>query len=106
MPSTDSLLEMRFLGASCCTSLFLHHLLFYCRADYSKLNGIREALGPSVPILAVTATATPIVQDHIMSSLGMVKEHTQQVSQQDTEPLTLPDSGAAPHEHPLQEALR
>ena len=40
------------------------------RPDYQRLGEVREALG-SIPCLALTATATPQVQDDIRATLGM-----------------------------------
>lgn len=40
------------------------------RPDYQRLGEVREALG-SVPCLALTATATPKVQDDIRGALGL-----------------------------------
>ncbi len=40
------------------------------RPDYRKLGELRD-LYPDVPIIAVTATATPTVQDDIISGLSM-----------------------------------
>ena len=40
------------------------------RPDYQRLGEVREALG-SIPCLALTATATPQVQDDIRTTLGM-----------------------------------
>jgi hypothetical protein len=90
-------------------NLGLLHLL-NCREVYRKLNCIRETLGPSVPILAVTATATPRVQDQIMKSLGMTAADTQQVSQhmsqQSAEPMAMSVPDPAALEHPRQEPLK
>ncbi len=41
------------------------------RPEYRRLAQLREALGPSVPMLAVTATATLAVQRDITTSLQM-----------------------------------
>ncbi|ELU13361.1 hypothetical protein CAPTEDRAFT_91032 [Capitella teleta] len=40
------------------------------RPDYKKLNGLRERF-PGVPMIAVTATATPRVRKDILHQLGM-----------------------------------
>jgi len=40
------------------------------RPDYLRLGRVRAAL-PDVPTAALTATATPVVQDDILASLGM-----------------------------------
>ncbi|EPQ51113.1 ATP-dependent DNA helicase [Gloeophyllum trabeum ATCC 11539] len=44
------------------------------RAEYRRLGMFREKY-PGVPIMALTATATPLVQDDIVKSLKMSDEH-------------------------------
>jgi ATP-dependent DNA helicase RecQ len=44
------------------------------RPDYLKLGGVIEALGHP-PVLAMTATASPMVRDDIMQRLGMRDAH-------------------------------
>lgn len=61
------------LQISHCISAYGHDF----RPGYRKLGCIRKTL-PSVPILAVTATATQHVRDDIVSSLGL--KNPQQVS--------------------------
>ncbi len=41
------------------------------RPEYLRLNELREALGPKVPTLALTATATPRVMDEIVRTLQL-----------------------------------
>jgi len=41
------------------------------RPEYRRLRPIIEAIGQDVPVLALTATATPKVQQDILKSLGM-----------------------------------
>jgi len=41
------------------------------RPDYLRLREARSALAPAVPLMAVTATATPQVRQEIVSLLGM-----------------------------------
>lgn len=40
------------------------------RPSYLKIIDLRKAVGASVPVLALTASATPVVRDDIMSRLG------------------------------------
>lgn len=44
------------------------------RQDYRKLGTFRDRF-PTVPIMALTASATPIVQEDIVSSLKMSRDH-------------------------------
>ncbi|KAG8816951.1 hypothetical protein FRC18_000746, partial [Serendipita sp. 400] len=44
------------------------------RQEYRKLGLFRDRF-PSVPIMALTASATPVVQDDIVSSLKMSRDH-------------------------------
>lgn len=41
-----------------------------CRPDYRRLGCVRQSL-PGVPLVALTATATPRVRDDIVRNLGM-----------------------------------
>lgn len=41
------------------------------RPDYRKLRGMIEAINPEIPIIALTATATPKVQDDIVKNLEL-----------------------------------
>jgi ATP-dependent DNA helicase RecQ len=41
------------------------------RPDFQRLGRVRLALGPGVPVVAVTATATPRVRAEILQKLGM-----------------------------------
>ncbi|OSX57292.1 hypothetical protein POSPLADRAFT_1050301 [Postia placenta MAD-698-R-SB12] len=43
------------------------------RSDYRRLGSFRETF-PNIPIMALTATATSLVQDDIIDSLGMSEE--------------------------------
>ncbi|EMD39586.1 hypothetical protein CERSUDRAFT_111898 [Gelatoporia subvermispora B] len=44
------------------------------RAEYRRLGSFRDRY-PTIPIMALTATATPIVQDDIVRSLKMAEDH-------------------------------
>lgn len=41
------------------------------RPEYRKLRGMIEAINPNIPIIALTATATPKVQDDIVKNLEL-----------------------------------
>ncbi len=41
------------------------------RPDYLRLDRVREHLGPEVPTIALTATATPSVAEDILTQLGL-----------------------------------
>jgi hypothetical protein len=41
------------------------------RPEYRKLRGMIEAINPEIPIIALTATATPKVQDDIVKNLEL-----------------------------------
>src|ERR1051325_2255913 len=41
------------------------------RPEYRKLRGMIEMISPDLPIIALTATATPKVQDDIVKNLGL-----------------------------------
>lgn len=41
------------------------------RPEYRKLRAMIEAINPEIPIIALTATATPKVQDDIVKNLGL-----------------------------------
>ncbi|MFA6152324.1 MAG: DNA helicase RecQ [Chitinophagaceae bacterium] len=41
------------------------------RPEYRKLRGMIEAINPTIPIIALTATATPKVQDDIVKNLEL-----------------------------------
>ena len=43
------------------------------RPDYLEIAAIRQLLGPAVPVMALTATATPQVAADIMDKLGFKK---------------------------------
>lgn len=41
------------------------------RPEYGALKCVRDRIGRSVPVMALTASATPDVQDHIVKTLGL-----------------------------------
>ena len=43
------------------------------RPEYRNIKTIIERLGSNIPIVALTATATPKVQEHILKNLGMLE---------------------------------
>ena len=45
------------------------------RPDYLEIASVRQILGPDVPVVALTATATPQVAREIMERLGFRKEN-------------------------------
>ncbi|KAF9814966.1 hypothetical protein IEO21_04816 [Rhodonia placenta] len=49
------------------------------RSDYRRLGSFRETF-PNIPIMALTATATSLVQDDIIDSLGMSEENLLRVT--------------------------
>lgn len=42
------------------------------RAAYSRLGALRSRLGPQVPVMALTASATPAMRQQVCQSLGLV----------------------------------
>ena len=45
------------------------------RPDYLEIAAVRQIIGPQVPVIALTATATPVVARDIMGRLGFRKEN-------------------------------
>jgi ATP-dependent DNA helicase RecQ len=46
------------------------------RPEYRKLRGMIEEIDPNIPIIALTATATPKVQDDIVKNLALKEPNT------------------------------
>ena len=45
------------------------------RPDYLEIAAMRQLIGPQVPVIALTATATPVVAKDIMARLGFRREN-------------------------------